>query len=68
MNYNSLTRPKTGGGIDQLRDTSIDESTHPLGSGAGLGNVNSVINGKYKMDFQLQQELYARLNEDTNEA
>lgn len=50
MNYNSLTRPKTGG-IDQLRDTSIDGEIHPLGSGAGLGNVNSVINGKYKMDF-----------------
>jgi hypothetical protein len=39
-----------------LRDISIElkkDIYRPLGSGAGVGDVNSVINSKYQMDLKL---------------
>jgi hypothetical protein len=40
-----------------LRDLSIElkkDTFKPLGSGAGVGEVNAAINSKYQMDFKLQ--------------
>ena len=50
-------RPKTsiGGIAEELhsiqRERDFSSETHPLGSGAGAGNVNAAINNKSRMDF-----------------
>lgn len=62
----NLSRERSASG---LRDLSIElkkENYKPLGSGSGVGNVNSEINKRYEMDYKLQQELYSKLNENTN--
>ena len=41
-----------------LRDLSAEFS------GAGVGNVNALLNNPSRMDFQLQQDLYAKLDGD----
>ena len=77
----SLLRPQTGdpnmtGGLGSLgrdrsasglRDTSVELASHQLGSGAGAGHVNQALNSKYRMDYQLLQDLQSKLRDDTNE-
>ncbi len=70
--------PNTQGGLGgrdrstsglRERDLSVDlpSASHPLGSGVGAGNVNAALNSKYRMDYQLLQDLQSKLREDTNE-
>jgi len=60
--------PNTAGGLGSLgrersasglRDVSVDipSASQILGSGIGAGNVNEVMNNKYRMDYQLLQDL-----------
>ena len=52
-----------------LRDTSVDlpSASQHLGSGVGAGNVNAALSSKYRMDYQLLQDLQNKLREDTTE-
>ena len=56
LNEFSRNRDRSASG---LRDLSVE-----LLSGAGIGNVNAVLNNPGRMDYKLQSDLYAKLNED----
>ena len=52
----SIGRERSASG---LRDVSVDfpSASHQLGSGIGAGNVNQALSTKYRMDYQLLQDL-----------
>lgn len=67
-NTGSIQRDRSLTGLPN--DISIDfpaKNMQTLGSGAGAGNVNHTMNSKYRMDFQVLQDLQSKLQENTAE-
>lgn len=64
---NLLLRPRTSQPNNYVRDLSgsrrAGDSSHPLGSGIGAGNVNAMLGKKYSFDKEVQNEIYNKLNE-----
>lgn len=66
-------RPRTsqpGGGYfrDLQNKNAPGDSSHPLGSGIGAGNVNAMMERKYSYldNRDVQNEIYSKLNEQNN--
>lgn len=59
-------RPRTSQPNAYLRDISGQnrpgDSSHPLGSGIGAGEVNAMMDKKYSLHTDIQNEIYNKLS------
>ena len=60
----NLLRDRLGSAFPNEDESQIN--LHHLGTGAGAGNVNAMMQMKYAVNEKLKEDIYIRLKDDTN--